>query len=82
MANDRAALDAVLASLVTNIGNLTTALASLATAIANLPKPGSEDFTPEIGQVQSSMDAVTAANTSVQNDLTALNPPPPPTPNP
>ncbi len=57
------------------IASLTTGLAALGTAIDNLPKPGDEDFTPEI-------QAVTEANANVQADINKLQPPPPPVQNP
>ena len=73
----RAELDTALTALVGSFTDLTTALNALAAAIAGLPQPGSEDFTAEIGQVQQAAASVATAQQSVNDDITALNPPPP-----
>jgi hypothetical protein len=74
----RADLDAALTALVASFTGLSTDLQTLTAAIAALPKPGTEDFTAEIGQVQQAATAVTASQASVDADIAALNPPPPP----
>jgi hypothetical protein len=75
-------LDDALTALLSSFSDLTNALTTLATAIANLPQQGNPDFTAEIGQVQQAAADVAAAQASVTSDITALNPPPPPAPQP
>jgi hypothetical protein len=74
----RADLDAAIAAIASAINDLGTDIQTLITAIGNLPQPGSEDYTAEIGAVQQAAAAVAASKQAVDTEIANITPPPPP----
>src|SRR5215469_11318465 len=71
-------LDNALAQLAPALSDLGTDINALKTAIDNLPKPGSDDFTPEIQAVTDAMTSLAASKSTVDAAIAEIQPPPPP----